>query len=64
MGYISACCGADCDTDIMICSECHEHLGDEDIIDEDEDYDEPVEEHQMSRIRISFKKGLHWYTKL
>jgi len=35
MSYISACCGADCDKDIMICSECLEHLGDEDILEED-----------------------------
>ena len=35
MSYISACCGADCDKDIMICSECLEHLGDEDILEDD-----------------------------
>jgi len=34
MSYISSCYGADCDKDIMICSECLEHLGDEDILEE------------------------------
>lgn len=34
MSYLSECCQAAVDTDIMICSECHEHLGDEDIYEE------------------------------
>ena len=28
---VSNCCGAPVDTDLMICSDCKEHLGDEDI---------------------------------
>ena len=33
---VSVCCQAEVYEDIMICSECLEHLGDEDI-EEDED---------------------------
>ena len=33
---LSECCQTYVDTDIMICSECHEHLGDEDIYDDEE----------------------------
>ena len=35
MSYISICCGAECDKDYMICSECLEHLGDEDILEDE-----------------------------
>ena len=33
--YVSICCGAEVDKDYMICSECLEHLGDEDIEEEE-----------------------------
>lgn len=33
---LSKCCNAKVDTDIMVCSDCRDHLGDEDIYDEDE----------------------------
>ena len=32
---LSKCCDAKADTDIMICSDCLEHLGDEDIWDDE-----------------------------
>lgn len=28
---LSPCCGAGYDSDMLMCYECHEHLGDEDI---------------------------------
>ena len=37
---ISQCCGAPVDEDVMICSDCKEHLGDEDV---DRDEDEEIE---------------------
>lgn len=42
--YISVCCGAEVNEDYMICSDCLEHLGDEDIeeINEEETETETI----------------------
>jgi len=37
---VSVCCQAPVDEDIMICPDCLEHLGDEDLEEEDPDNDE------------------------